>query len=173
MSNFKKTKEDDYDEPFRTNSNQLKLSKSKSKNKSKRSSIDFDATSSSKKLKKISSKKKRSLVKSFKSNEMITLFKNIKEFSNEESKDQPSIIIEKDNYDSGYNEDDYNKMEIKIKKAPAQSPEPQSLPGIRRFTQFHKTNNNELEVPNLSEDPMDDSFNSFNRNRTKTVSMKV
>ena len=69
-------------------------------------------------MKKLSSNKKRSLVKSFKSNEMITLFKNIKEFSDEESKDQPSIIIEEDNYDSGYNDDDCNKMEIKIKKFP-------------------------------------------------------
>lgn len=49
---------------------------------------------------------------------MITLFKNIKEFSDEESKDQPSIIIEEDNYDSGYNDDDCNKMDIKIKKLP-------------------------------------------------------
>ena len=47
---------------------------------------------------------------------MITQFKDIKEFSDEESIDQPSIIIEEDNYDSGYNEDHYNKKEIKIKK---------------------------------------------------------
>ena len=48
-----------------------------------------------------------------------------------------------------------------------------ALPGIRRFTQFHKTNNNELEVPTLSEDLMDDSFLSASRARTKTVSMKI
>ena len=46
------------------------------------------------------------------------MFKDIKEFSNEESKNQPSTIIEEENLDdSGYNDNDnYNKLDVKIKK---------------------------------------------------------
>ena len=42
---------------------------------------------------------------------MITMFKDIKDFSEEGSKEDPSIIIEEEHNSSGYN-DYYNKLDI-------------------------------------------------------------